>query len=221
MKNPFVRFSKLSLVALFILLCLGANAQLFVGGNVGLNTTGGSVKDGSTTTNSPSSMSYTIAPKVGYFLSEKMSAGAIFNFSRGKYTTPGTPEQIDYSTSLGLTPFVRYFAIKSNKFSVFGEADLGLSLSNTKSKIGGATNNGPKGTSIGLGIYPGVEYALTDKISLETTINIFRLGYTFSSSKQVVGGNDVISRSSGFNFGAGLNNVVNVGAITIGAYFRL
>jgi opacity protein-like surface antigen len=212
---------KILFVSCLFCIFAGLEAQVFVGGNLGLNSNGGSTKVGTTTTDKTKYFSFNINPMAGYFLSDKLSVGAMLNFGSSKQTIPGTPEEVNTTTSFGLTPFARYYPLTFQRFSVFGEATIGISNSNQKNKTGATTNQGPKTTNLGFSVYPGIEYALSDKIHLETSINILRLSLNSSTSKQTIANEEQVDKTTSFSFGAGLNNVVNVGSITIGAYYKL
>jgi outer membrane protein len=204
-----------------VILSAGINAQqVFVGGNISFSTSGGSNKVGSTTTDKPSSTDFSFSPKIGAFVSEKFAVGMDFDFTTSKDVFPGTPETVNKAHSFGIGPFIRYYAVSFGKFSVFGQAQAGIDLSSSKSTTGGTTNDGPKVTSLGIAIFPGLAYDLNEKISLETSINLLSIAYGYSTSKQDIGGTENVSKTSGFSFGAGTDNIVNTGAITVGAIIR-
>ena len=111
---------------------------------------------------------------------------------------------------------MRYYAIKWDKFSVFGQGNIGLALSNSRTKVDGSTTDGPKTTELYLSVYPGLSYDISDKLSLQTSLNILSLGYNYTTTK--IGSNT--GNSSNFNIGAGLSNIVSISAITIGAIYK-
>lgn len=198
----------------------GVNAQLFVGGNFGFSSSGGSNKVGNTTVDAPSIRNFSLSPMVGYYLTPKMAVGVKLNLSTGKAVTPGTPETVDKTNSFGVAPFVRYHAISFNKFSVYAQGGIGISFASSKTTVGNTSTNGPKTTSFGFGVSPGISYELNEHFSLETSINILSLNYSFSTTKEGSGATETVTKRSNFNLGAGLDNVINVGAITIGAIYK-
>jgi outer membrane protein len=203
-------------ITLFSLLCVSLNAQVFVGGNFSFSTSSNKTNDGGTTILKSSSYNFGLSPNVGKFLSEKMAVGLSLDISFIRNSTGVNPETVNKSTSIGGSPFLRYYAIKWNKFSLFGQGNIGLSFSGSSTKTGGVTSNGPKNTSVYLSIYPGLSYDINDKFSLQTSLNFLSLGYNYTTSK--IG--TYKSKSSGFNVGAGLDNIVTVGTITIGAIYK-
>jgi len=211
-----MKSDRIFLIAFFCFFCVSLNAQVFVGGNFSLNTSGGHNTTGTTKTDNPSSFGFNLSPKAGIFLSEKFAAGAALDISYSGTKTPGNPETASKSSTIGIIPFLRYYAIKFNKFSVFGQGNLGLSFSNSSTKTGGTTTDGPKTTRLYLNIVPGLAYDLTEKLSLETSLNFLSFGYYHTTSDD---GNSKDITSS-FGIGAGLDNIVTVGNISIGAIYK-
>jgi hypothetical protein len=211
-----MKFYHVFSILLFSLLFTGLNAQKFAGGSVGFYTEDNKTLDGSATTQKQSSYNFTLSPFAGKFLSEKKAIGFSLDFSMDRTTSSATTENISGTTSIGGGPFLRYYAIKKEKLSLFGQGNIGIRYSNSNIKKDGVTDFSSKETRLYLYIYPALSYDVTDKLSLQTSINILKFGYYHIFSKQ-----DTIKRhSSNFQAGAGLNNIVNVGAITIGAIYK-
>ena len=211
-----MKYYRLLLIGLFTFFCVSLNAQFFVGGSIGLNTSGGSIDNGTTTTDKASSFSFDLQPKVGRFLSEKLAVGAALDISFSRNKTPGINEIVTKSSTIGIIPFLRYYAIQMDKFSVFVQGNVGLTFSGSTTKVGAASTDGPKITRIYLTIMPGLAYDLSDRLSLETSLNILSFGYYNTTIKQ----GNAKDKTSQFNFGAGIDNVVSVGSITIGAIYK-
>lgn len=212
----FMKTSRIILIVLFSFFYVSLSAQFFVGGNFGLSTSGGSIYNGTTTTDKPSTINFNFSPKVGKYLSENLAAGAALNFSLYRTKTPGTPETIDKSSTIGLSPFLRYYALKLDKFSVFGQGNIGFSYSRATTKAGGTLTKGPITTNLYFNVVPGLAYDVSDKFSLETSINILNFGYYHTTIKN----GSAKNRTSSFEMGAGLDNIVVVGNITIGAIYK-
>jgi hypothetical protein len=200
----------------FTFLFFNLNAQVFVGGNLGFNTSGGSHDNGTVKTDNTTSTGFTFAPKIGKFLSDKTAIGIALNLSLSRITTPGNPETINTSSGFGINPFLRYYAVRMDKFAVFGQANIEFSYAVSKQKEDGVTTDGPKITRFSLSLVPGLSYDISDKLSLETTINILNLGFYDSIQKD--GTNTYVSTS--FTAGAGLSNIVTLGTISIGAIYK-
>lgn len=203
-----------------VFISVSANAQWFVGGGFSFSNTGGSTKTGGNSVDKVTTSNLSFKPKVGYFFNEKFAFGGQLILSTNKVTTPGIVEQVQTTSMFGIAPFARYYAFKFNKFSLFGEAELDLVFGNSKTKQGSNTTDDSKLTNFGLYITPGISYALSEKFELETNINLFSFGYSLSTEKYDAGNSTVTDKTSRFGIGAGMDNIVTVGNITIGAIFK-
>jgi outer membrane protein len=188
---------------------------MFVGGSFRFNTSN-SEHNGA---NPPYKTSYydlNLSPSLGKFISDKVAIGLDLNISLSGNKTDLNPETTSKSSGFGISPFLRYYAFKWNKFSVYGQGNIGLEFSNSSAKTGGITTDGPKNTLVYLSIYPGLSYDITDKLSLQTSINVLSFDYNYLITK--VG--SLKNTGSSFNIGAGLASIVSVNAISIGAIFK-
>lgn len=125
-----------------------ANAQLFVGGNLGFNTSSGTSKEvytsGNTTVTTDgklaSSTDFYFMPKIGYQINDNMAAGIILGFSSNTNVTPiyGWPgigaatnftgTRTSVSNTINITPFFRYNLMELNAFTLFCEAAIPISI---------------------------------------------------------------------------------------------
>jgi outer membrane protein len=204
------------LIALFSLFCVILNAQYFAGGSISLNTFGGTYDNGTTKTDKTSSFGFNISPRIGKFVSEKIAIGVGLDLSYNKQKEARDPERISRSSYIGFIPFLRYYAVKVNKFSIYGQGNLGLSFSNSSVKEGATTTDGPKISGLGLNIFPALSYDLSDKFSLETTLNFLKLGYNYSTSKT----GSIKDHSSEFAFYGRSTIIAELGTISIGAIYK-
>jgi opacity protein-like surface antigen len=207
---------RLITIVLFTFLFFNLNAQVFVGGNLGFNASGGSQDDGIIKTDKNTSTYFSFSPKIGKFLSEKVAAGVMLNFAYGKTTIPGNSVTINTGLEVGITPFLRYYAVRIDKFSVFGQANVGISSHGTKNKVDNVSTDGPNTTNFFFSLVPGLSYDISDKLSLETNINLLNLSFNesivkFGTTKDV---------NTTFSAGAGLNNIVTLGSVSIGAIYK-
>jgi outer membrane protein len=211
-----MKTNKIILIVIFVLFPFILNAQVFLGGNFGLNMSGGNLDNGNIKTDKPSTVSFNISPMVGKFLSENVAVGALIDFSFSQTNNNGAPEVINSSSTIGITPFLRYYAIRIDKFSIFGQGNVGFSYSGSMSKVDGTSTNGPKTSTLSLTVMPGLAYDVSSKLSLETNINFLNFGLNYSVVKS---GSDK-NRTVNFGVGAGLSNIVTVGTISIGAIYK-
>lgn len=206
---------KVALISLFVLFSVGLNAQVFVGGNFGLRLSGGTNDDNS---KKPTKFELNIAPTAGKFISDKTAIGVSLNFGTSSENNNQDIEVVNKITAFGISPFIRYYAVNFNKFSIFGQGNVGLSFAHHNQKVEGDLQEGPKSSQIALGIVPGLSYELSDKISLETTIDLFNFGFSHTTIKDADGTN--AEKTTVFGMGAGLDNLANTNNISIGAIFK-
>lgn len=222
-----------------------ANAQIFVGGSLGISTSSSRTNTSSTSGTStiegeykgPSNFDLLAAPKVGFYLNDKLAVGlglGINHFSETEYDYIGVyPAVSEYTmknlgTEFGIIPFVRYHFAEWNNFSLFGELNVGMLFGSSKDIEMTANTEliteGPKAFAFNVSVTPGVAYKINDHIQLEAMINLLGLNYIYNKITQV---NDNISsqqervtRESEFEFGADSKNAFNVGNLTIGFVYK-
>lgn len=218
-----------------------ANAQLFIGGQLSVGSLSSDKVTETVTTptetltadyNPSHTFSFGIAPKIGYMLNDKMAVGAFLGFDM---TTQKNPYD-DYGhfdaegthkfTNFGGGVFFRYYLINADKFSFYGEAQVGIKLGTENdtyvytdaSKTVTVDKKGPKSTTLGIGIIPGISYKLNDHFALDANFDILSLG--FEHSKQTYkeeDGNEKYEYSS-INNNLGLR--VNNGGISVGFHYN-
>lgn len=211
-----MRSIRISLIVTFIVFCAGLNGQIFVGGDFGFNSHTNKTKEMGTVTREYSDYSLSLAPEAGKFLSEKVAIGIALGFSVGGSHSVNANETTTKSSSFGINPFVRYYAWKSIKFSIYGEGRTGVEFSRSSRTTGPITDDDPDVTRLSVSIYPGLSYALTEKLELETSLRFLSAGYSYQISKEGTTKNN----SSGFNAGAGLSNILSVNGLVIGAIYK-
>lgn len=196
------------------------NAQLFTGGSIGLSTSGGKQDYGAGEQDKTSYMNLDFSPMVGYFLSDNLAAGLKIQLSMDKTTTPpfteGGDETVNTETEIGFVPFVRYYAVTFDKFSLFGQVQAGVTMGTEKTKTGSTEVEGPKTTTILFNVLPAVAFEASDHLMLEAYINLFRFGFTAETEKE---GNNKETTNS-FNFGLSTNNIFTTGAVSVGAIYK-
>ena len=181
--------------------CFTANAQFYMGGSLNLSVNSTNNDDGEkirTTT------TFGIQPEFGYYLSSRWDVGLSAGLKYSN-TTNHTLDTESESTSWNFSPFVRYAFIQAGKFEVLAKGSVFVNGSNDASDI--------KTIGTGASITPLLAYNLTERFALLTSLNFFSFGYTF---EKVEDGNSTFR----YNFGVDSNNVINIGAITIGCIFK-
>ena len=159
-----------------------ASAQFVLGGNIGMRH-GGSHND-NYTAGSTAYTNLTIMPKVGYQLNEDMQIGANLGWSYGYnryYAGASDTYQSDPSSTFEFSPYLRYNVFKASKFTFFCEAAIGISIhpqTTTHRFLNGTdtpTDNGDNWTRFGLNVIPGINYAFSEKFSMDLYINLLGL----------------------------------------------
>ena len=193
---------KMILAALVAVASLSANAQVWVGGEVGFSA-------GKTTNNGTkfgSGADFNLIPEIGYTLNDKfdiaVAIGIAHNNGNGK-AYAGTEGYDAYRMVLDdvnrnaftLNPYVRYKFANAGDFTFF--VDGGFSY--TMIHYSGIDDNGNQWS---LGFKPGIAYNISDKVSL--VAHIGRLDYNFFKQGDI--------KNNEFNMGVSGNN------LTFGAY---
>ena len=200
------------------------NAQFFAGGNIGFSTTGGTEDYGNGAQDKTSYLNLDFAPMAGYFLSENLAGGIRMLVSLDKTTTPpyspGGDETVNSETSIGFTPFIRYYALQVNKLSVFGQAQAGATFGKEKTKVGSTETDGPKTTTISFGVIPGIAFDVNDHVALEAQINLLSFAFSVETEKFESEFTTSKETTRNFDFGVNMDNILTTGAISVGGIFK-
>ena len=140
---------KIILTALVAIASITANAQVWVGGQLGFSVTNNDATDKNFT-------EFTIAPEIGYSLSDKWDIAIALG---DKYSKP---EDIDATNDFFVNPYARYTFFQTGKVGFF--LDGGFSI-----------QAGDSPTQWGVGLRPGVKFAASDKVTFVASFG--GLGY--------------------------------------------
>ena len=140
---------KIILTALVAIVAVTANAQVWVGGELGFNHTDYKHSD-------PDITSFVIAPEVGYSLSDKWDIAIALGDRYQKM------KDHDATNDIYVNPYARFTFFKTGKVGFF--VDGGFSI---------LTGDSP--TEFGVGIRPGIKFAASDKVTLVASFG--GLGY--------------------------------------------
>ena len=193
---------KMILAALVAVASLSANAQVWVGGEVGFSA-------GKTTNNGTkfgSGADFNLIPEIGYTLNDKfdiaVAIGIAHNNGNGK-AYAGTEGYDAYRMVLDdvnrnaftLNPYVRYKFANAGDFTFFVDGGFSYTMIHY-------SGNDDNANQWGLGFKPGIAYNISDKVSL--VAHIGRLDYNFFKQGDI--------KNNEFNMGVSGNN------LTFGAY---
>ena len=214
---------KFMITTMLVAFAMMAQAQIYVGGELGFNTSGSKfVPKTGDVVKAPRTTTFSIAPVAAYQFSEKIAFGARIGFEREtetifKWSSDGDLK--DVTTMFGLGVFANYTCLQFGKFSVLTEAGLAILFANGKRKLGSNTDDLWKGTGFGLNITPVLAYDLNEKIRLICQLNFLTFGYNSMSSRWPANSDDkTVGSSFGFNFNS--DNVASLNAITIGFLYK-
>jgi len=186
-----------------------AKGDIYLGGSLNLSAESSSTEVGSTNTDGPKIFSFGIEPKVGYFISDKISVGLNLGFSsyNRKVENSGTTTK-NTNLSYGGGIFARYYVLPTEKFGFFFEAGADLMAGSSKTDIGGVETDGPNTLNINAGFTPGIVFYVSNRVALEANYGF--LGYNTYSEKDDSGTQEVKSTDNSF----GLD--VNPGTFELG-----
>ncbi|MCX4292641.1 MAG: outer membrane beta-barrel protein [Prevotella sp.] len=154
---------KLFLMAAFVVASVAASAQIYVGGSLGFESSKEN-KDADALT------SFSILPEVGYNLSDNLAVGIQLGYA--------SQEQGDEYTvsAFSVAPYARYTFAKSGAASFFVDGGI----------IFTAYGSDAEGSNFGVGLRPGVKFAVSDKVDVVAKTGF--LGYSKNSEKFNGGG---------------------------------
>ena len=222
------------------MLAVTANAQIFVGGTLGLRTTSDD-KEGMYTisvfdVNDYKTTDFQFKPRIGYQVSEELSVGLDINFvmsaKKGKFKEVSTDKYLDVKDSrnlFGADVFARYNAISFGNFNVGVEGKLGFAADGSKTSELDMNSSGEyvikdkdgtKHSYFGIGIAPVVSYDLNENFQIFTYLNFLKVGFLSHTEKTEIGTKTETTKSSVFNFGVDTNDIMTVGAIQVGFVYK-
>jgi len=207
-----MKFIKLFFASAFLLsMVSAANAQIFVGGSFNFSSEMPKTTAGSTTTDGDRETNFTLAPSVGYFMSEKIAVGASVSYTLDRTKESGSPETIESRSIFGIAPFARYYALQMGNVSVFAQGTLALGFGSETIKVDGTKSDLGSIFAIGLSVAPAISYDLGEKLSLEARLG----GLYFQHMKDTDETDDSYRTTNSW----GLN--ANLSSISFGVIYKL
>lgn len=182
---------KVFLTLAVVMMAMAANAQVWMGGSFGFNSS-------KANENAKPVLTYSIAPEVGYTIAPRwdVAVGLSYAGEKSTATLPIIGDVVAKESTIGVTPYVRYTAFDLGKVGFF--IDACFDYSQTFGTLNGESTG--KTQAIYAGLRPGVKFAASDKITFAARIGSF--GYS-----------KVIDGAS--NFGINVNN----SAFTLGLWW--
>lgn len=157
---------KIVVTLVVILMTIGANAQVYVGGSLGFGSGKGSTKDFESDIKSTT---FKILPEIGYELNENWSIGTVIGYEYSKLDD----SKINTFT---VAPYARYSFFKSDLVRLFVDGGFGFSTAKIK-------DNDDALNSWNVGLKPGLAIKLSDNFCLVAKYGF--LGYDCSKYGEV------------------------------------
>ena len=219
---------KIYVTIIFVLASAGVcKAQFFLGGELGIGGSSGknkgTVAGVTTEIKAPSTFEFLIAPKLGYFINDKLSIGLSLSYGMEQTTTLVPTKETIANHAFGGSPYVRYAFASVGKFSFVAEGRIDV--------FGGMVKINPSAIDVknsffraGISIVPVITYNLGEHFVFDARLNFLSLGYSHTRAKTsvTIGGveSPTIDSRNNFEFSVDSDNVLTTGFITIGAIYK-
>lgn len=211
-----------------------ANAQVFIGGGLGVNWKGGSEKVTGSAADydlkTPSEIGFSINPKVGYFFNDRFLLGIElgFGYSQDKeFGADGNSSYRENTMSWEVAPYIRCAVWEHRRFGVWISSSVYAYGSNIKpDPVGSSIDDIVKGREYGAGVRftPVLTYDVSRHIQLETSLNFCGLGYSYTKkSEQLIGANETRPETTKISHGVDFwssDRLFQIGAIQVGFLYR-
>ena len=193
-----------------------ANAQLFMEGSVGLN-----YRDSE---RSASISSFSISPKVGYWLNDNIAIGInpIVSISTYKNMMPYDVFEPDYDSQKDrmwmFSVFGRYKLWGTEKLSLLIETPVGFGISTRKEEINAINTANYSNSLFSIIVNPLASYKLSERFSIVTRCNFLSFGfYSFNDKDKNTNSK---STNNQFSFNAQSSFFDSLGNISIGFIYN-
>lgn len=202
------------LTTVFLVVVISVKAQLWLGGNVGIQTNTQSIEMGHFSTNQNID-NFTFAPEVGYEFSNGLGVGMKFGFLHEEGVDIPSENINEQSTGTGNTiyanPFMRYSFAKIDKFSAFIEFGLGFGTTH----VVGTSDYLDNVKKIGFDFTPGIAYLVSPRVKLVAHLG----GYNYEKEwTKLTLPNDPKNKIKISNINSGMTFM---NTVSFGAYFYL
>lgn len=219
----------------FVLVATGlvANAQFFVGGNIGFSSMSGKSEVTTTFDNKSETVlsyeskisNFEILPVVGYMFSDVIGFGATVGFVREATKVPTDPMKKEYNdvtktSGFAFAPFFRYIFANFANIQLYADAKLPIVFGSEKRVYEQddktieekGTLDHPKTFEIGFEIVPSIAYKFNDHISVNAELGLLSLGWNQIKRSYYQEDEITSTTTEGWNktnvFGLGVNSRV-------------
>lgn len=174
--------------------------SIFVTGFGSISTMGGETEmTGAPTTEHDKEFSGRLGVGGGYFLTDQIAVGLNLSFRGSKLTPEDTSDPITREREIGYGVFARYYVPLSDQFFFHGQLGLGLSngSSTMENQNTGTTEDGPKFSTLELGLRPGFTFFPTPKWGFDMSVGF--IGIDNRKDVMEIGSTTITSKSNEFN----------------------
>jgi hypothetical protein len=203
---------KIMMIAAMMVAAVSANAQVWIGGEVGFNTSTNTVKVSGVSTDETTN-NFTIAPEIGYNLSDKWAVAVKVAFAHSGNNAQVAALVANWginnatTNAFAINPYARYTFVKSGNFSAFVDGGIGY----ISTHVNGTSDFLNNINQIKVGINPGVAYAISPKVSLVAHLGDLSYQNTWCKVKEIDAFDFDYKVSQG-KFNIGLWNSISFGA---------
>ncbi|GHT42438.1 hypothetical protein AGMMS49965_13940 [Bacteroidia bacterium] len=174
---------------------VSASAQFYVGGSLGYSTNTNEHTEHpsseKTTKTTEQTALLTVAPDLGFALSEKFEVGLEFGFESETDKKSSEDESVSghdkRESGWEIAPYARYECLSAEKFSVWAQVVLGYGV------------KAEENTTFSVQFAPVLKYSLSHHVKLISRVNFLSIGFASTSSKEKEGEKQIT------NFGVGVN----------------
>lgn len=196
----------LPLLLVCLMISLISSAQI----NKGAHLIGGSIGFSTLTTNSDRGSfngdynNFRISPAYGYAIKKNLIIGGDVEIQTGKNETLTSTQKFN---GFGAGFFVRRYLPLGKGFYLFGQGRFGVLQTKdvTTTKVAPTIESTRTQTSAGVSVYPGVSYAINNKLQLEIGLNNL-FSAQFSSGKNESSNSSEIVKTSNFDLRTNLTS---------------
>jgi hypothetical protein len=178
--------------------------SLLLGGQVGFSTTKSKTENSG---NDRTQTGLNVSPAAGKAIKDNLVLGfdAVYTHNRDK------TDNVTYSgakaNSYGAGVFLRKYIPLIDRLYLFGQGRLGASYSQTSNNSSPGSYYDTKGLSIGIGFYPGVSFAVSKKVHLESGFNnLAYVNFNHAKTEESTMVTHSINKSNSFSMGSSLEN---------------
>ena len=201
---------KLFVTLAFLAVSLISNAQFFVAGSVSAShSSSKTVYVNHETDYDPRYDGFSVTPAVGY-----MIPGKSYGFGLGlgyAYSSVKKDLSKDFTNTFDFGPFFRYAYARFDKITLYVDAKVPVSISNTNTKIGDEIKDGNKSISIGGRLIPGLTYRFNDHILFTTEIGLLSINYNHKETTSFDG--NKTEKINDFKLGANTRQIASFGFV--------